>query len=59
MTMNQSEQFLRFVQRRNEEALERWVVSVRIDEDALIVTQRWPDGVPDGYEGLNKTTESR
>jgi hypothetical protein len=45
--MNQTEQFLRFLRRRNEEVLEQWVVSVRIDGCCLVISQSWTDGSHD------------
>lgn len=41
--MTQTERFLQFVQQRNEQAIQDVQVSIRIDEDAFVVTQRWID----------------
>lgn len=40
--MTQAEQFLQFVQQRNDRAIQVQV-SIRIDEDALVVSERWFD----------------
>jgi hypothetical protein len=54
--MSQTKQFLRFVRHRNEQALQRWEVSVRIEEDALIITQRRIDKRAQMTSGSPMTT---
>jgi hypothetical protein len=41
--MTQAEQFLQFVQQQNERAIRDLQVSIRIEENAFVVTQRWID----------------
>ena len=41
--MTQAERFMQFVQQRQVRAIQDLEVSIRIDEDAFVVTQRWID----------------
>lgn len=41
--MTHAKRFLQFVQQRNERAIQDLQVSIRIDEDALVVSERWFD----------------
>ncbi len=41
--MNQAERFIQFVKQRQVRAIQDIEVSIRIDGDALVVTQRWID----------------
>jgi len=41
--MNQADRFLQFMQERDRRVIQDLLVSVRIDEDAVVVTERWID----------------
>jgi hypothetical protein len=54
--MTQAERFKQFVQQRNERAIQDLQVWIRIDEESLVVTQRWIDNsVKTSFDSLTVT----